>query len=51
MKLPTNNVESTCKILDESVLLESKGTSSTCKDQHFLGQTDARRAWPKRANL
>ena len=51
MKLPTNDVESTLKIVDESVLLESKGTSATCKDQPFLGQTDARRAWPKRANL
>ena len=51
MKLPTNDVESTLKIVDESVLLESKGTSATYKDQPFLGQTDARRAWPKRANL
>ena len=51
MKLPTNNVESTLKIVDESVLLESKGTSATCKDHPFLGQTDARRAWPKRVNL
>ena len=51
MKLPTNDVESTLKIVDESVLLESKGTSATCKDHPFLGQTDARRAWPKRANL
>ena len=50
-KLTTNDVESTCKILEESVLLESKGTSDTCKDHPLLGQTGARRAWPKRANL
>ena len=48
MKLPTKDVESMCKDPEESVLLDSKSTSATFKDQPFLGQT---RAWPKRTNL
>ena len=50
MKLPTNYVESMCKIPDKSVLPESEGTSATYKDQPFLGQTYAYKAWRRRAN-
>ena len=40
MKLPTKDVESMCKDPEEFVLLDSKSTGATFKDQPFLGQTE-----------